>query len=90
MSAHTPKPWTMRAAPESSYGDFAVQIGRDYVNLHNEGDAKLIAAAPQLLEALQAATDALEILRRGHGVVVSEACYPALNIGRRAIAEATS
>lgn len=52
-------------------------------------DRLLLAAAPDLLAALQAATEVLEILRRGHGVEVSGAGYPALNDCRDAIAKAT-
>lgn len=35
--------------------------------------------------ALEAAEAALEALRRGHGVEVSAACYPALNLVRDAL-----
>lgn len=38
-----------------------------------------------MLKALEAAQDALETLRRGHGVDVSTACYPALNLVRDAV-----
>jgi len=93
MSAHkfTAGPWVVRATPESSYGDFAVQIGKDYVNLHNEGDAKLIAAAPKLLEALQ------ELLDDYTGLVNSGDCGnwnpeedPGVIKARAAIREATA
>ena len=52
-------------------------------------NARLIAAAPELLEALTGATAALEELRRGHGPAVSSLCFPPLNLARAAIAKAT-
>lgn len=48
----------------------------------------LIAAAPDMLDALRQAEDALDALRRGYGAVVSGLCYPALNSVRDAIAKA--
>lgn len=33
----------------------------------------------EIVAALRAATEVLECLRRGHGVEVSAACFPALN-----------
>jgi hypothetical protein len=60
MSAkHTPGPWKVRASPHGKrYA--CVQIGRDeaYTTLELEpADARLIAAAPELLEALKAIRD---------------------------------
>lgn len=59
---HTPGPWTAERTPASAYWDWTViapsgkgrvmQIGIDTDN--TEADARLIAAAPDLLEALQA------------------------------------
>lgn len=43
-----------------------------------------LAVAERLREALFAAEDALDTLRRGHGVEVSTLCYPALNLVRDA------
>lgn len=39
----------------------------------------------RLRAALAETVGALEVLRRGHGAVVSELCFPALNIGRTAL-----
>jgi len=39
--------------------------------------------------ALEAALDSLESLRRGHGVEVSALCYPAVNLVRDALANAS-
>ncbi len=43
------------------------------------------AEASVLLTVLKECTDVLETLRRGHGVDVSAACYPALNNARTVI-----
>jgi len=62
--------------------------------LWEEGDE--IAEAIRLLKrqeesltmrALRESRDALEALRRGHGVEVSSLCYPALNTVREALGE---
>lgn len=49
----TPGPWTIRETPESDYTDFAIHIGPDYIGVYKESDAHLIAAAPELYEALE-------------------------------------
>jgi hypothetical protein len=59
---HTPAPWTAKRTPASAYFDWAVEaksgqgrvmsVGVDTDN--SEADAKLIAAAPELLAALKA------------------------------------
>ena len=61
MSAHTPGPWAAVRTPASGYFDWHVhaksgpgrlmQIGIDTDN--TEADARLIAAAPDLLAALE-------------------------------------
>ncbi len=61
MNKHTPGPWSFAASPSSSYWDFVVKIGRGYIGIDTdnaEADGRLIAAAPDLLEALK------ECLRR--------------------------
>lgn len=74
-AAHTPGPWPVRATPESSYGDFAVQIGRDYVSLFNEADAHLIGAAPDLLEQARCNSGILLALSLHlEGVVSAKVC----------------
>lgn len=88
-TAHTPGPWSMRATPESSNHDFAVDIGRDYVGLFVEADARLIAAAPELLEALQ---DAIAAVKVFHGPVAWDTYWnhsPECKRWRAAIAKAT-
>ena len=52
MSAHTPGPWIVKATPESSNQNFIVQVGKDRVPVWSEANARLIAAAPNLYEAL--------------------------------------
>lgn len=46
---------------------------------------ELVKLAPELFDACKAACDALEVLRRGHGVGVSAACYPALKMLREVL-----
>jgi len=65
MSAqHTPGPWWV---VDMGFGDFEVDHARGCVcevraaNIHAEGDAHLIAAAPDLLEAGQRAHTALVV-----------------------------
>lgn len=72
MSAakHTPGPWRLRAAAGSrslwrivnAAGRVIGTISRPFQGVDAaDADARLIAAAPELLEALQAAYDALAI-----------------------------
>lgn len=73
MSAqHTPGPWLVRATPESSNQDFIVSDGKyavasiDYCD-ESDANACLIAAAPELLKALDAAIYALRSFQHGNG-----------------------
>lgn len=61
---HTPGPW--EAEPyDQNPSVFAIKSSNDYENvvdaIHNEANAFLIAAAPELLEALQDALNELRI-----------------------------
>ena len=51
---HTPGPWTVR--PNNAYGlnRYTVEIGDARIDTPNKANAALIAAAPELLEALEA------------------------------------
>jgi hypothetical protein len=56
MSAHTPGPWTAIETPESSHHDWRIKATRLFIGVatdNSEADARLIAAAPELLEALE-------------------------------------
>ncbi|HZX80492.1 MAG TPA: hypothetical protein VFE72_06035 [Lysobacter sp.] len=64
MSAHTPGPWAVCETPANEYwrvGEtigYAVPCGQricDVALINREANARLIAAAPDLLEALQKA-----------------------------------
>lgn len=72
--SHTPKPWTMRRNPENPDNwwidgpkrtEFAETVGPPICSLDGniaaEDNARLIAAAPDLLEALEAARAELGI-----------------------------
>ena len=68
MSAkHTPGPWVVKADEEIVYG--TSHEGEHIVVVYelntNEADARLIAAAPDLLEALQRCVDHLEYTELG-------------------------
>jgi hypothetical protein len=55
MNAPTPGPWKAKPIAESSHWDWAVYLpSRDYIGVDTknaEADARLIAAAPDLLAA---------------------------------------
>ena len=57
MSKHTPGPWETRRSPAWSkdvdIGKIGVFQNLAFVSSLNEDDARLIAAAPELLEALR-------------------------------------
>lgn len=60
IKGHTPGPWQVRETPESSNQSFVVQVGRCRVSVSTDNDladATLIAAAPDLLEALRKMLD---------------------------------
>lgn len=59
MSKHTPGPWTAYKRPEPvGFAEWEIYYGTDTECVaevvHEEANARLIAAAPELLEALQA------------------------------------
>ena len=65
MSKHTPGPWKVQGTPRRGWDIFSLAKGC-YVAFDEplregaislEGDARLIAAAPELLEALEIALD---------------------------------
>lgn len=67
--------------------DTAARASGGSAGLQGQTATELLLARQQvMLAALRAAQDALETLRRGHGVDVSAACYPALNLVRDAAA----
>lgn len=85
MSKHTPGPWT--TAEEPTYcairTDGRVIADMRLVGLHyNKADARLIAAAPELLEALKDMLDGHEDACTGYG-------EGAADKARAAIAKAT-
>lgn len=64
MSGHTPGPWVAQPDPHSNPGEWVIGIANgpvDYVAVCSERDARLIAAAPELLEALIDCRRALEL-----------------------------
>jgi len=63
MSAHTPGPWTAIETPESSHHDWRIKATRLFIGVatdNSEADARLIAAAPELLAALESLSYAFE------------------------------
>jgi hypothetical protein len=59
MSAYTPSPWHVGDCEDSDYFIVCTELyknlaaGQIIVKTHNEANARLIAAAPELLEALK-------------------------------------
>ena len=62
MSGHTPGPWRVRAYDVRTGRLFDIRAGADVVAYQSdrEADARLIAAAPDLLEACKLAVEALK------------------------------
>lgn len=89
MSKHTAGPWkkAYRNVNEIMTTFHGVMIGNVFVDIatcNDEADARLIAAAPELLEALEEARLTLEVVQgRGSSVKLT------LDIIDRAIAKAT-
>lgn len=96
MSKHTPGPWHI---DDASYGQIVcsrtsdVAVVRNTGGLPHHGNARLIAAAPELLEALRDALAAMEHMgdvMNGMDIVTDEdeAHFPAFAKARAAIAKA--
>jgi hypothetical protein len=81
---HTPGPWTTDGTAESGNLDIVSPLGRvammDCDHDLTAIDAQLIAAAPDLIEALQGLLNALP----------SATTHPAIKAARAAIAKATT
>lgn len=93
---YTPGPWTLQpydGDEEWCQGDWVIKDATGtsimgdtpYYPWHssNPNDARLIAAAPEMLEALKAVVDDL-----GHFTEVSESIFHSLHLADRAIAKA--
>jgi hypothetical protein len=60
---HTPVPWTIEASesPLDFQMEFWIQANNNYLcSVNNKNDASLIAAAPDLLEALKKSREGIE------------------------------
>lgn len=71
MSGHTPGPWVAQPDPHSNPGEWVIGIPNgpvDYVAVCSERDARLIAAAPELLEACIDAVRLIEACEAGDAV----------------------
>lgn len=79
MSKHTPGPWNVGHEDENTGEIEVISDGRPYVCLVLPGaidevtpaNARLIAAAPELLEALQRLVDAVDPESTGWGEAVA-------------------
>ena len=94
MNKHTPAPWTIREVQHSNVPGqraFAIDFNEDQEQVvdwvYEEADAKLIAAAPDLLAALQLALDALAhcAADKGYQTLQNKAAH----VASRAIKKAT-
>lgn len=72
MSNHTPGPWTVRPIPNPGlvgHTGYAIDFNEDQEQVvdfvYEEADARLIAAAPELLEALEMAMEIGDQCSRG-------------------------
>ena len=54
---HTPGPWQYKRTSGFDYGSTAYWVPGICTNIDTEANARLIAAAPELLEALKAVLD---------------------------------
>ena len=93
MSKHTPGPWNIGAPPpngEQTIGTqqgLMVAVATTGAGVPTEVNANLIAAAPELLEALEALTLIMNL--NDDDVWTDESWQVALNKARAAIAKAT-
>lgn len=93
MAKHTPGPWeavSWTVFPES-YGDSICTMGlyAKRADSEHEANARLIAAAPELLSVLEAFLRAPSAGSRGPGSVTLEVQSFNLDAARAAIAKAT-
>ena len=100
MSKHTPGPWSIDnpkkghvciSAPESRFWDLAKVVWQNDCDAElgqpspqEEANARLIAAAPELLEALESLLDECE------GTVMQTSANHSIERARAAIAKATA
>jgi len=92
MSAHTPGPWVISrdkgepvaVLPAGRDGEIC-QFATAYAS---EANARLIAAAPDLLEAVKALVNAYEVVVSNGGGAFQRHTPPAASLGYRAIAKA--
>lgn len=89
---HTPGPWRVTPGPADGYGEIVRGATVGYAiaecNRENRHDARLIAAAPELLAALENVRNVLAGLASGDLKAIT-ADSPALAQVRAAIAKAT-
>lgn len=91
MSAHTPGPWRRQiVAPTFEHTAIQTEDGKKSIaRVFSRGtDARLIAAAPELLEALEALMSQTIAMDERYGVALSEGEHEAALLARAAIAKA--
>ena len=90
MNAHTPGPWHHGCSKDDP--DFLIRTADEWLVCcaSNEGNARLIAAAPELLEALTNLLCAVDTAIAAGDWKIDGACEPELDIlrARAAIAKA--
>lgn len=90
MSAHTPGPWAWEysndVGPDDDYFieffEITSEDGREIARVEEKEDARLMAAAPELLEALQTILN-ISLMDKGHWAKTIE------QTAHKAIAKAT-
>lgn len=95
MSGHTPGPWLVERDPEAGYAKFGIYSPDDHPvvshfhAIENEADAILIAAAPDLLEALETfVAEYVDLVQSGDAGFWNPEHEPKVIMARKAIAKA--
>ena len=77
MSAHTPGPWTLQPVGDETECNI-LGAGRELIATVSDNDARLIAAAPALLEALEHSLDWLASYPGGGAAVAYDKARAAI------------
>jgi hypothetical protein len=80
MSTHTPAPWTLNPQATNHQTLTGATVGL-IADIHKDEDARLIAAAPELLAVLQDVREAWLAGRMGdvEGILTGDVCIEAIN-----------
>ena len=88
MSKHTPGPWKVSSSGNDIENAYGAGVCALYADESSEANARLIAAAPELLEALERLVAANADLNERTGNGLPHPTHPAITISLDAIAKA--